>query len=111
MATTVYDVEVIKLQNDVEVTLKPLTINKLRKFMTVMDSFGTAATELETLSILIDACAVALENQLPDLASNKEALEDALDLPTIYRIIKISGGIDLENPNLLAAALEAAGEI
>jgi len=111
LATTVYDVEVIKLQNDTEVTLKPLTINKLRKFMEVMDNFGSAKTEAETLSVLTDACAVALEKQLPDLVANKDDLEDALDLPTIYRIIKICGGIDLENPNLLAAALEAAGEI
>lgn len=111
MATTVYDVEVIKLQNDVEVTLKPLTINRLRKFMEVMDKFGSAKTELETLTILIDACAVALEKQLPDLVTDRDQLEDSLDLPTIYRIIKICGGIDLENPNLLAAALEAAGEI
>lgn len=110
MATTVYDVEVIKLQNGTEVTLKPLTINKLREFMKVMDGFGTAQTEIETLDVLLEACGVALSKQEPDLVADKEKLEDALDLPTIYRIIKICGGIDLENPNLLAAALEAAGE-
>lgn len=111
MATAVYDVEVIKLQNGEEVTLKPLTINRLRKFMTVMDKFGGAQTELETLGVLIDACAIALESQLPDLVADIDKLEDALDLPTIYRILKVCGGIDLENPNLVAAALEAAGQI
>lgn len=110
MATTVYDVEVIKLQNDAEVTLRPLTINKLREFMKVMDGFAGAESELETLDVLLNACAVALAKQEPDLVADREKLEDALDLPTIYRIIKICGGIDLENPNLLAAALEAAGE-
>jgi hypothetical protein len=111
LATTVYDVEVIKLQSGEEVTLKPLTINRLRKFMTTMDAFGGAETEAETLTVLLDACAIALEAQLPDLAGDKDKLGDSLDLPTIYRIIKICGGIDLENPNLLAAALETAGEI
>lgn len=111
MASTVYDVEVIKLQNDEEVTLKPLTINRLRKFMEVMDKFGEAKSEIETLTVLIDACAIALESQLPDLVAEREKLEDALDLPTIYRVLKICGGIDLENPNLVAAALEAAGQI
>jgi hypothetical protein len=111
LATTVYDIEVVKLQNDEEVTLKPLTISSLRKFMQAMDKFSKAKTEDQTLSVLIDACAIALEKQLPDLVADKEKLEDALDLPTIYRIIKICGGIDLENPNLVAAALEAAGEI
>ena len=111
MASAVYDVEVIKLQNDKEVTLKPLTINRLRKFMQVMEKFSTAETEAETLEILVDACAIALESQLPELVSNRDNLEDALDLPTIYRVLKICGGIDLENPNLVAAALEAAGQI
>lgn len=111
MATTVYDIEVVKLQNDEEVTLKPLAISSLRKFMKEMDKFSKAKTEDQTISILIEACAIALEKQLPELVADKEKLEEALDLPTIYRIIKICGGIDLENPNLVAAALEAAGEI
>ena len=111
MATSVYDIEVIKLQSGEDVTLKPLTINRLRRFMEVMDKFGEAKTEIETLGILIDACAIALESQLPDLVADKDKLEDSLDLPTIYRILKVCGGIDLENPNLVAAALEAAGQI
>ena len=111
MATSVYDIEVIKLQSGDDVTLKPLTINRLRRFMEVMDKFSEAKTEIETLSVLIDACAISLEAQLPDLVADRDKLEDSLDLPTIYRILKVCGGIDLENPNLVAAALEAAGQI
>ena len=33
LATTVYNVEEIQLQNGAKVTLKPLTIKELRKFM------------------------------------------------------------------------------
>ncbi len=62
MATTVYDVEVIKLQNGTEVQLKPLTIKELRKFMVAISKTSEALTEDATLDILIDACAVALEN-------------------------------------------------
>ena len=97
MATTVYDVEEIQLQNGATVKLKPLTIKELRKFMKV----------IETVTILIEACAVALEKQLPELVKDRDAFEDTLDVPTINRILEICGGIKMDDPNLLAAAVLA----
>ena len=107
MATKVYDIEEIELQNGSKVILKPLTIKELRKFMTVMQKAGTSQTEDETLNILIDACAVALEKQLPDLVKDRDAFEDSLDIPTINRILEVCGGIKMDDPNLLAAAVLA----
>lgn len=109
MATTVYDVEEIELQNGATVKLKPLTIKELRKFMTAIGRTAEATTEDETLTILIDACAVALEKQLPDLVADRDAFEDTLDVPTINRILEVCGGIKMDDPNLLAAAV-LAGE-
>jgi hypothetical protein len=105
LATTVYDVEEVQLQDGSDVKLRPLSISRLRKFMVVMNNTQTAESEDSALNVLIDACAIALEAQLPDLVKDREKFEEALDLPTINRIIKICGGIDLEDPNLLAAVL------
>ena len=107
MATTVYDVEEIQLQNGATVKLKPLTIKELRKFMAAISKTAEVTTEDETLTILIDACAVALEKQLPELVADREAFEDVLDVPTINRILEICGGIKMDDPNLLAAAVLA----
>ena len=107
MATKVYSVEEIELQNGSKVTLKPLTIKELRKFMAAVQKTAETKTEDETLTVLIDACAVALEKQLPDLVKDRDALEDALDVPTINRILEVCGGIKLDDPNLLAAAVLA----
>jgi len=107
MATTVYDVEEIQLQNGAIVKLKPLTIKELRKFMTAISKTAEVTTEDETLTILIDACAVALEKQLPELVANRDAFEDVLDVPTINRILEVCGGIKMDDPNLLAAAVLA----
>ncbi|MEY4334379.1 MAG: hypothetical protein RLZZ196_3123 [Bacteroidota bacterium] len=107
MATKVYDVEQIELQNGAKVTLKPLTIKDLRKFMAALQKTADSKTEAETLTILIDACAVALEKQLPELVADRDALEDALDVPTINRILEVCGGIKMDDPNLLAAAVLA----
>lgn len=107
MATTVYNVEEIQLQNGAKVTLKPLTIKELRKFMEAIRKTAEVKSEEETLTVLIDACAVALEKQLPDLVKNRDELEDALDVPTINRILEVCGGIKMDDPNLLAAAVLA----
>ena len=107
MATTIYDVEEIQLQNGATVKLKPLTIKELRKFMTAIQKTANTTSEDETLDILIDACAVALEKQLPDLVADRDALEDALDVPTINRILEVCGGIKMDDPHLLAAAVLA----
>lgn len=107
MATTVYSVEEITLQNGVTVKLKPLTIKELRKFMVVIQKTADVTTEDETLTILIEACAVALEKQLPELVKDVDAFEDVLDVPTINRILEVCGGIKMDDPNLLAAAVLA----
>ncbi len=90
MATTVYDVQEVKLQNGATVKLKPLTIKELRKFMAVIQKTAEVKTEDETLDLLIDACAVALEKQLPDLVADRDAFEDVLDVPTINSLNCIS---------------------
>ncbi len=107
MATKVYDVEEIELQNGASVKLKPLSIKELRKFMAAIQRTAESTTEEQTLTILIDAVAVALEKQLPDLVKDRDALEDALDVPTINRILEVCGGIKMDDPNLLAAAVLA----
>ena len=103
MASTVYDVEEIQLANGATVKLKPLTIKELRKFMVVIQKTAEVSSEDETLTILIEACAVALEKQLPELVKDIDAFEDTLDVPTINRILEVCGGIKMDDPNLLAA--------
>ncbi len=107
MATTVYDVEEIQLQNGATVKLKPLTIKELREFMKVIGKTQEVTTEDETLSILIEACGVALKKQLPELVADQDAFEDTLDVPTINRILEVCGGIKMDDPNQLAAMVLA----
>jgi hypothetical protein len=107
LATTVYNVEEIELQNGAKAKLKPLSIKELRKFMAAISKTEGIETEEDTLNLLIDACAIALEKQLPDLVKDRDALEDALDVPTINRILEVCGGLKMDDPNLLAATVLA----
>ena len=109
MATTVYNVEEIQLQNGQAVKLKPLSIKDLRRFMVALQKTqdNPDTDQDQTLEVLIDACAIALEKQLPELVKDRDALEDALDVPTINRILEVCGGIKMDDPNQLAATVLA----
>jgi len=115
MATTVYTVEEIVLQDDSKITLKPLNIKALRKFMKTMEGFATAANDDEGFEILLAASALCVAKARPefwdaDEEKATEAYEDAVDMPTIYKILEVCGGVKLNDPNLLAAAAEALGK-
>jgi hypothetical protein len=75
--------------------------------MEVIKKVQDAEDEAATLGILVEACGVALEVQLPDLVKDIEKLEEALDVPTINRILEVCGGIKMDDPNLIAAAVLA----
>lgn len=118
MATTVYTTEEITLQDGKSVTLKPLNIKGLRKFMAKMQEFGEVKDEDQGLDILLDAAAICLMKERPELYDKhkndgkggySEEAEDAFDMPTVYRILDICGGVKLNDPNLIAAATEALG--
>lgn len=117
MATTVYDVVEIQLQNGDEATLRPLDLKRLRKVMKVIDDMNKAALaaaeagadaeeadEYDNLEFLIRATKICLEKQLPDLVKDEDAFEEALDLPTIWKILEVAAGISMGNPNLQGEA-------
>lgn len=75
--------------------------------MDIMKKLDGSLPEDEAVNTLLDAAAVAIKSSAPDLAANREELEDALDMPTIMKIVEVCGGIKMDDPNLLAAALLA----
>jgi hypothetical protein len=107
MATSVYEVVEIELQDGTNVVLKPLKIKVLRDFMKEFQKIADetiAADNIKSMDLLLDCAVIAMKQYYPELAS-KDKLEDVVDLPTIYKIIEVAAGIKLNDPNALAAAL------
>lgn len=104
MATQVFETEEIELQDGTEVTLRPLTIKRLRRFMDVVKQLdGMEEDEDRAVNQMVDACAIALEKAAPELVEDRDALEEALDIPTMWRILEIAGGVKMGDPNPRAA--------
>lgn len=122
MAKTVYDSEDITLQDGREVTLVPLAIGRLRRFMKAWGEFANIESEDDAFDIYINCCGVALEKSVEELFNTtkdaekvitdeyREYLEDVLDMDTIYKILDVCGGLKLNDPKLLEAAEKMAQE-
>lgn len=128
MASEVYEVEEIALQDGKDVTLRPLPIGRLRRFMKAWGKFSEADTDDDGFTVFINCAGIALEEnfkgQFDSLKATKEEqdngeflseeyrehLEDVLDLETIYKILEVCGGIKLNDPKLIEAALAEAQE-
>jgi hypothetical protein len=103
VATQVYTVEEIVLQDGTEVTLKPLNIKNLRKFMKKFKEIDNLKEDDEVVDFLIEVgqlCLASLYKEYEDT----EKYEDAVDMPTVHKIIEICGGVKLNDPELMAAA-------
>ena len=107
LATTVYDVVEIELSNGEVLTLKPLSIKHLKKFMAVIKKMDEAELESEdaAMEIFIQAAMVCLESTKPELSQDKDKFEDMIEIPTMMKILEVCGGLKLNDPNLLGAAL------
>jgi len=107
LATTVYDIVEIELSNGETLTLKPLPIKKQRKFMEIIQKMDdpNLQSEDDAMNIFIEAAMVCLEVFKPELSKDKDTFEEVIEIPTMMKILEIAGGLKLNDPNLLGAAL------
>lgn len=107
MATSVYETVEVELIDGTKISMRPLKISLLRDFMKEFQKIGDeeiASDNIKSMDLLLD-CAVIAMKQYNDEYATKEKLEEAVDMPTVYKIIEIAAGIKLNDPNVLAAAL------
>jgi hypothetical protein len=54
------------------------------------------------MDILMDCVQIAMKQYKPELAENREELEDLLDLPTVYQIIDAASGFQNADASVVA---------
>lgn len=103
MATTVNEETTVTLIDGTKLTLRPLKISLLRKFSSKFSQLQDAVEDNDkSMDILIECVQIALEQYAPELATDKKALEDNLDLPTVYKIVEEASGIRMTDlPNTM----------
>ena len=96
MATTVHEAHKVTLIDGTEITLRPLKISLLRKFMKKFEGIAAVVEDNDkSINLLMECVLIAMEQYKPELATDIAALEDNIDLPTVYEIVETASGIKL----------------
>ena len=95
MATRIYKSDTITLMDGETIEIYPLKIKYLREFMEAFHLIKDAKNDLESISYLSECARIAMKQYKPEISKTLEDLEDNVDLPTIYKIINIGGGISV----------------
>lgn len=118
MATTVYEVLDLELQDGTEVKIKPLDLKRLRRVMKMWDLVTSPTPEVKEgekapekveiegvtsdtsiLDFLAAASKICLEKEAPKLVADDDKFEEALDLPTMWKLMNVCAGITVQDPN------------
>jgi inhibitor of KinA sporulation pathway (predicted exonuclease) len=104
MAITSYEAETLKLIDGTEITVRPLKISLLKSFMKKFAGVAAVAEDNEkSISLLMECVQIAMQQYKPEIAGDLKALEENLDLPTVYKIVEAASGISLESVSNIVA--------
>jgi len=97
-------VKSITLLDGTSVEVKPLKISLLKPFMKRFQDLASVAENNDaSMDVLLDCVEIAFKQYKPELAESREALEDNIDLPTVYEVIDAASGIQLTDTSSLLA--------
>ena len=106
MADKPLNSKTITLMDGTEIVARPLKLSLLRPFMSKFGLLAEASDDNDkSMDILIDCAQIAMKQFKPELAESKEALEELLDLPTVYQIIDVASGLQNSDAGALINSL------
>lgn len=102
MTTTVNETKNITLIDGTTVMVRPLKISLLRKFLKKFDEVADVAEDNDkSMDVLLQCVQIAMQQYKPEIADDLAALEDNLDLPTVYKVIEEASGINLSDNEII----------
>jgi hypothetical protein len=100
--TTINEPKEITLPDGTKISVRPLKISLLREFMKKFDGIAAVSEDNEkSMDILIECVQIAMKQYSPELATDAKALEEILDLPTVYQIVEEASGVALGGSSLV----------
>lgn len=96
MTTSVNTDKELVLIDNTKITVRPLKISLLKPFMAKFEQIADVATDnAKSMDILMDCVQIAMKQYAPEIADDRDKLEDTLDLPTVYKIVEEASGVKL----------------
>jgi inhibitor of KinA sporulation pathway (predicted exonuclease) len=98
MATTINEESKIVLIDGTEITVRPLKISLLRDFMKKFEGIAAVAEDnAKSMNLLMECVQIAMKQYKPELSGDLAALEDNIDLPTVYQVVEAASGVRLSD--------------
>jgi len=98
MATTINEEKEITLIDGTKIAVRPLKISLLRPFMKKFEGISDVAEDNEkSMNLLMECVQIAMQQYKPELAGDIKALEENLDLPTVYKVVEAASGVKLSD--------------
>jgi inhibitor of KinA sporulation pathway (predicted exonuclease) len=102
MSTTINEEKTVTLIDGTKITVRPLKISLLRPFMKKFEGIAAVAEDNDkSMSLLMECVQIAMQQYNPELAGDLKALEENLDLPTVYKIVEEASGVKLSDASLV----------
>lgn len=106
MATSVYETIEMELLDGTKIKMRPLKISLLREFMKKFETISDVAdSNDDSMNLLIECVQIAMKQYNPEIAEDKEKIEDVFDLPMVYKVIEVAAGIKMDQGNALATGI------
>ncbi len=106
MADKPLNKKTVTLIDGTEIPVRPLKLSLLRPFMAKFALLSSVSEDNDkSMDILIDCAQIAMKQFKPDLAEDKAALEELLDLPTVYEIIDAASGVQNNEASAVLTSL------
>jgi inhibitor of KinA sporulation pathway (predicted exonuclease) len=102
MATTINEEKEVVLIDGTKITVRPLKISLLRQFLKKFDEVAQVAEDNDkSMDVLLQCVQIAMKQYKPEISEDLSALEEVLDLPTVYKIIEEASGINLSEADVI----------
>ena len=96
------DKDSVTLIDGTTLEIRPLKISLLRDFLKKFEGVTAVADDNQkSMNILMECVQIAMQQYKPELAKDLKALEDNIDLPTVYKIVGAASGVNLQESSLL----------
>lgn len=95
MSKYAYETDTVYLFDGTEVTLSPLKLKYLKKFMKIFGLIDFVKDQAQAINVLSECAIVCIQQDYP-IIQTKDQLEDLVDLHTVYKILDICAGVKID---------------
>lgn len=96
----------IQLMDNTSIEVRPLKLSLLKPFLKEFKTLESVGNDDEkSMDVLLNCVQIAFKQYAPEIAEDREKIEDNIDLPTVYKIIDAASGMVLSDASALLGSV------